>query len=338
MEYSVGEKVFVKYSEGVWYGAKILDPWNVVDREENTYLVHYIGWNKSHDEVVHADLIRKTKPDKNENETIDKKPLKRTRKKRTKRARPTKEQMAEEIKKVKQEMEEEITPLPPPDNADPIQIDLDPANNSSSQLPNITIPLVRLDPSVTYHAEHAPNTYMTSPRKPVSELRLMSLGEEHIKLEEVKEEPTTPTENRPSTSFFNDSSLMLCETPNQNRRSALVPVVPRATTTQSKFLTKVKRESGARELDYARCWVEPWHNFQREVESFGFSQAVAAKVLEQNVEECERALMRITEKNRRNLPENIKTKAKLKLFKETFSEDEEDAIDINEFFADSDAF
>ena len=247
---------------------------------------------------------------------IDKKPLKRTRKKRTKRARPTKEQMAEEIKKVKQEMEEEITPLPPPDNADPIQLDLDPTT-PSDQLPNITIPLVRLDPSVTYHAEHAPNTYMSNPRKPVSELRLMSLGEEHIKLEEVKEEPTTPTENRPSTSFFNDSSLMLCETPsnnhNQNRRlqSALVPVVPRAT--QSKFLTKVKRESGARELDYARCWVEPWHNFQREVESFGFSQAVAAKVLEQNVEECERALLRITEKNRRNLPENIKTKAKLKL-------------------------
>ena len=217
--------------------------------------------------------------------------------------------MAEEIKKVKQEMEEEIAPLPPPDNADPI--DIDPAANSSNQLPNITIPLVSLDPSVTYHA---PNTYMSNPRRPVTELRLMSVGEEHVKLEEVKEEPTTPTENRPSTSFFNDSSLMLCETPS-NRRSALVPVVPRATTTttQNKFLTKVKRESGARELDYARCWVEPWHNFQREVESFGFSQAVAAKVLEQNVEECERALLRITEKNRRNLPENIKTKAKLKL-------------------------
>ncbi|CBY22078.1 unnamed protein product [Oikopleura dioica] len=334
MAYSVGEKVFVKYSEGVWYGAKVLDPWNVVDREENTYLVHYIGWNKSHDEVVHSDLIRKTKPDKNENETIDRKPLKRTRKKRTKRARPTKEQMAEEIKKVKQEMEEDIAPLPPPDNADPIQIDLDPT--ISNRFPNITIPLVSLDPSVTYHA---PNTYMTSPRKPVSELRLMSVGEDHIKFEEVKEEPTSPTENRPSTSFFDDSSLMLCETPaSKNRRShpAIVPVVPRAT--QSQFLTKVKRESGARELDYARCWAEPWLNFQREVETFGFSQAVAAKVLEQNVEECERALLRITEKNRRNLPENIKTKAKLKLFKETFSEDEEDAIDINEFFADSDAF
>lgn len=25
MAYSVGEKVFVKYSEGVWYGAKVLD-------------------------------------------------------------------------------------------------------------------------------------------------------------------------------------------------------------------------------------------------------------------------------------------------------------------------
>ena len=242
---------------------------------------------------------------------IDKKPLKRTRKKRTKRARPTKEQMAEEIKKVKQEMEEEINPMPPPDeNADPI--DLDPTIQNTNHLPKVTIPLVRLDPSVTYHAA---NTYMTSPRKPVSELRLMSLDEEHIKLEEVKEEPTTPTENRPSTSFFNDSSLMLCETPSKIRRSqsALVPVVPRATTTQNKFLAKVKRESGARELDYARCWVEPWLNFQREVESFGFSQSVTAKVLEQNVEECERALLRITEKNRRNLPENIKTKAKLKL-------------------------
>lgn len=206
--------------------------------------------------------------------------------------------MAEEIKKVKKEIEEEnnAASAPPADNTDPITL---------GPKDTLTIPLERLDPSASYNVR---NTYMHSPRKPVAELRFMTEEmRKEIKMEEVKEEPTTPTEDRPSTSFFNDSSLILCE-PSQ---SALVPVVPPAT--QQEFLRNIKQEDGEPDIDFIKCWVEPWLNFKREVKSFGFPHSVAQKVMENNVEECQRALLRITEKNRRNLPENIKGKQKLKL-------------------------
>lgn len=56
-KFNIRDEVQVEYN-GHWYSALIIQPKNKIEIKDDEYWVHYVGWNKKYDDVVHAEIIR----------------------------------------------------------------------------------------------------------------------------------------------------------------------------------------------------------------------------------------------------------------------------------------
>ena len=66
-------------------------------------------------------------------------------------------------------------------------------------------------------------------------------------------------------------------------------------------IAKLRKEGLIPDINFEQCFLQPFAAFKREVASYNLPQKQADALIQTTIDECERSLLRITEKNRRNL-------------------------------------
>jgi len=106
-------------------------------------------------------------------------------------------------------------------------------------------------------------------------------------------------------------------------------------------MTKLRKDGLIPDINFEQCFLQPFAAFKREVESYNLPQKQADALLQTTIDECERSLLRITEKNRRNLANrrNFPNKEKFRQFLEKQRERFGDPVpyDIDVWFNETEA-
>ena len=66
-------------------------------------------------------------------------------------------------------------------------------------------------------------------------------------------------------------------------------------------MAKLRKEGLIPDINFEECFLQPFAAFKREVANYNLPQKQADALIQTTIDECERSLLRITEKNRRNL-------------------------------------
>lgn len=274
----------------------------MIDHEDDTYLVHYIGWNKSHDEIVHADLMRVTKPDTNENECdptgvtsaspkkSKSKKSKRTSKQTTKQTPKTNDSSSRSSSRLSKRIKQEAL-LPVLEMTDP-------------------------DASLVLLENSKPNEKQM--RKPKS-----------ITIKVGKEQPSVKLEPGIVPEGSQKSLTLAILPPPVQSSPSPTEVVPK---------NEPKPPSDDMYLPHIN-WIEPARDLQEAVANYNLRPTTSKSVMRRFGDDVNKAIRRIATKYTRDLPEYSNKKSRFIVKQEVISEDEEhEVIDFREFFGEGSSF